>query len=1012
MRFALLGSLVIVGGPGQQTSLPGPRLRVLLAALLLRANTPVSADALAEAVWDGDLPPAAMQTLRSYVRRLRRALGPEGGTLIEARDPGYLIRLEGAELDVLEFETLCREAAGALRAAAWSQASDAATRALELWRGPPLLDVPSQLLYDEMVPRLEQLRVQALEDLAEADLHLGRHEQLVPQLRDLAVQHPLRERFRAQLMLALYRCNRQAEALESYRDARRALVQELGIEPGPELRRLHERVLAGDTGLLAFPLGGTTPGPGRTALPVPRQLPAVARYFTSRQTELNALLSLPHDSRGTIGNRRTVVISVIHGMAGVGKTALAVHAAHQLADQFPDGQLFLDLHAYTRGYEPRAPGEALEAFLRALGVPPQQIPEDVEQRAALYRQRLADTRTLILLDNAVGEAQVRPLLPGSASCLVLVTSRRNLKGLDDAYLIPLDVLPQADAITLLRAVAGPERLPADDPVLGEIAGLCGRLPLALRIAAALLRHRPVWPPGHLAGLLRDQQQRVSTLDDGERDLGAMFDLSYCTLDGQHQRLFRHLGLIPGPDFDAYAAAALADTAPCAATRLLEDLVDHNLLVPHVHGRYRLHDLIRLHALALAEHDPAKDRQAALDRLLDYYQHTASRADALLANHARQGPTSRAYTPVPVLHDQQAALAWLRVERPNLLAVLRYTTVRAHQRTVALTAGLAALLRTDGPWTQAITLHTTAVTAACQLGDRSGQADALTELGQVRMLSGDYPGATRDLREALRLHEDLGDRRGQADALTELGQVRMLTGDYAGAARDLTEALQLFQDLGERNGQPIALTWLGQVRRATGDYDGAARDLTEALRLFQDVGYRRGQAAALTELGDVRRATGDYAGAARDLQEALRLLQDLGERNGQAVALTWLGAVRRSSGDLRGATRDLQTALKLFRLIGARNNEAVTLNHYAEAVAAGCDQPRALSLYQEALDLAREIGKLDEQARALEGIGECHLHLGDTETGIAHLRQSQEIFRHLAMTPDTERVQARVTYLAR
>jgi DNA-binding SARP family transcriptional activator len=899
MRFALLGPLVIVGDSGQQAALAAPRLRVLLAALLLHADTPVSRSALAEAVWDGQLPPAALETLRSYVRRLRRALGPQAGALIEARDPGYLIRIGDAELDVLEFEALCRDAAAALRAAAWSQASDAAGRAAGLWRGAPLLDVPSRLLRDEIAPRLEQLLVQALEDRAEADLHLGRHEHLVPQLRDLTVQHPLRERFHAQLMLTLYRCGRQAEALE--------------------------------------------------------------------------------------------------------------------------------------------------AFLRALGVPPQEIPSDVEQRAALYRQHLADTRTLVLLDNAAGEAQVRPLLPGGVGCLVLITSRRHLKGLDDAHVVPLDVLSRADSVTLLRAVTGPERLRAGDPVLGEIADLCGHLPLALRIAAALLRHRPTWAPGHLTDLLRDQQRRVAALDDGERDLGAVFDLSYHILGEQHQRVFRQLGLIPGPIPDAYAVAATAGTTPDTAARLLEDLVDHNLLASPVPGRYRLHDLIRLHALALAEHDPAEDRQAALGRLLDYYQLTAGRADALITHHPRPGAAGGPRTGhAPALADSEAALTWLRMERPNLLDALRSASGR---HTVALTAGLAALLRTDGPWSQAVALHAEAVSAARQLGDHRGQAGALTELGQVRMLSGDYPGATRDLTEALRryrelgdrrgqgnaltrlghvlgssrdypratgdltealrLHRELGDWRGQADALTELGQVRMLTGDCAGAERDLTEALRLFQELGELNGQPIALTWLGQVRRATGDYPGATRDLTEALGLFQDLGNRRGQAAALTELGDVRRAIGDYAGAARDLLQALRLCQDLGERNGQAVALTWLGAVRRSSGDLPGATRDLQTALELFRRIGARNNEAVAINHYAAAVAAGCDQPRALSLYRQALDLAREISKLDEQARALEGIGECHLGLGDAEAGVAPLRQAKELFRRLAMTPDAERVQARL-----
>jgi DNA-binding SARP family transcriptional activator len=625
MRFALLGPLLVDDGAGDLVTLSGPRLRVLLAALLLQANVPVSAEALAEAVWDGEPPPGAAETLRSYVRRLRRVLGPEAGARIVARSPGYLVRVEPAELDVVEFEASCTDASAALRKRAWAEASAAAARALLLWRGAPLLDVASQMLHAEFVPRLGQMRVQALEDRAEADLWLGHDDRLVPRLRDLTAQYPMRERFHVQLMLALARTGRRAEALDAYRQARRVLAEELGIDPGAELRQLQERILAGDASLITAPTAPEAAHPAPAAASIPRQLPAAVRSFVGRQAESGML----HDLAGqggeggeAAGSGGVVVISAINGMAGVGKTALAVHAAHRRAGEFPDGQLFIDMHGYTQGHEPRAAGEALEWFLRALGVPPQQVPPGTEERAALFRQRLAGTRTLIVLDNAASEAHVRPLLPGSAGCLVLVTSRRRLKGLDDAHVLALDVLPPADAMALVRAVAGPGRVPTDDPVLSEIAGLCGHLPLALRIAAALLRHRPAWTPEYLAGMLRVQQRRISTLSDGERDLGAAFDLSYHSLTSAQQQMFRCLGLIPGTDFDAYAAAALTGADPAAAARLLEDLVDHNLLIQHAPDRYRLHDLIRLHARTLAERDPAADRDAALGWLLDYYQHIA------------------------------------------------------------------------------------------------------------------------------------------------------------------------------------------------------------------------------------------------------------------------------------------------------------------------------------------------------------------------------------------------------
>jgi tetratricopeptide (TPR) repeat protein len=593
---------------------------------------------------------------------------------------------------------------------------------------------------------------------------------------------------------------------------------------------------------------------------------------------------------------------------------------------------------------------------------------------------------------------------------VLITSRRRLKGLDDAYPLPLDVLPNTDATTLLRTVAGAERFSLDDPALAEITELCGRLPLALRIAGALLRHRPTWAPEHLAELLRDLHQRVHALSDGERDLGAAFDLSYGALDEQLRLLFRRLGLVPGPDLDAYATAALTGTTSQTATRLLEDLVDHNLLIAHRTGRYRLHDLLRAHARALGDHDPAHDRQAALDRLLDYYHHTAGRADALVTPYPR--PVLEVSPPAhaPALPDQEAAWAWLRTERPNLLAALSCTTTHTPQRSIGLTASLATLLRIDGPLTQAIILDSTVAGVAEQAGDRRGQADALTELGNVRAMTGDHLGAMRDLREALRLYQTLGERRGQATALGELGQKRFLMGDYAGGASDLQKALELHRDLGDRHGQASTLAWLGQIRQATGDYPAATGDHQEALRLYRDLGDRRGQANILIELGQIGLSTGDYPGAARDLQAALDLHRDFGHQLGQASALAELGNVRRLTGDFPGAVQYLEAALELYRRLGYRGNEAWALNHYAAAIAATGNHTRALNLYLDALRLARETRQPDDEARALEGIGDWYLRTGDTEAGTTQLRLALDIFQRLTLTPDTDRVQARLTQL--
>jgi DNA-binding SARP family transcriptional activator len=703
LEFGILGPLRVLTDDDVKLTIRGDRQRILLASLLMRAGQPVSVEMLADYVWDERLPAEARSTLKSYVMRLRRQLGPQAGRRIRTRAPGYLIDA-GDELDLRRFERLWREGRQAAASGAWERAAPVFGAALALWRGEPLADVPPGRLQRDECGRLAEARMTVTELWAEAELRAGRGRDLVPELKRLGRLHPYREGLHGLLMTALYVSGSRAEALSTFLAIRRRLAEEVGVDPGPQLSELHARILADDAALAAAAVGSSlgtvtvaaVSSSGGEPVPaaIPRQLPSAVPSFVGRRAELDMITRLA--ARVTAG---AAVISTIDGMAGAGKTALAISAANRLAGTFPDGQLFVDLHGYTRGSEPRPPGEALNGFLRALGVSPQQIPEDPEERAALFRQRLAGTRTLILLDNAVSEAQVRPLLPGSAECLVMVTSRRRLKGLYDAETLNLGLLPRAEATALLRALAGPDRAAADDPVLAEIAGLCGRLPLALRIAGTMLRHRPAWTPAYLAGLLRDEEQRISTLSDGERDLDAVFELSYRSLPDAHQRLFRLLGLIPGPDLDACAAAALNGSDPGTATRLLEDLNDHNLLLQHAPGRYQLPDLIRLYARALSDQDPISDRDTALDRLLDYYHHTARRA-ALIARNLRPAAAGPDPARIPSLPDPETARAWLRAERCNLLAAFHQATAHAHHhhhyRVVALTAGLNAVPQTDGP----------------------------------------------------------------------------------------------------------------------------------------------------------------------------------------------------------------------------------------------------------------------------------------------------------------------------
>jgi tetratricopeptide (TPR) repeat protein/transcriptional regulator with XRE-family HTH domain len=734
-------------------------------------------------------------------------------------------------------------------------------------------------------------------------------------------------------------------------------------------------------------------GPGGVAAAT-RTLPRDVASFTGRQRELEQLVKAAAGAGGVVD------IHAIGGMAGVGKTAFAVHAAHRLAGRFPGGQIFLPLHGHTPGQQPVDPEDALASLLLTVGVPPAQIPPGLEARMALWRDRLAgQQRLLLVMDDAASSEQVLPLLPGSGGSLVLVTSRRHLSALEDATTVSLDTLPPEEAAGLLVRLAGRAGLGAGDPGVREIIQLCGFLPLAIGMVARQLHHHPAWSVMGRAVELAAAAARLELMTTENVSVAAAFDLSYEDLTEDQQRLFRRLGLHPGADVDGYAAAALDGTSPAAARRGLEALYDQYLLSEPTEGRYRMHDLIREHARALAGRvDRDGDRELATARLLDYYQDTAARADALISRQARpalgfaEGTVPGA---APALGGREQTLAWARAERTSLLACLDHASATGqHARIIGLTAGLAELLRRDGPWAEAITRHAAAIQATQYLGDRLGQANALHDLGDVRRLTGDYPAAARDLEQALGLYRDLGDRLGQANALNYLGVVKSMMADYPAAARDLEQALGFYRDLGDRLGQATALNHLGIVRRLTGDYPAAARDLEQALDIYRDLGDRLGQANALNHLGDVRRLTGDYPAAARDLEQALDIYRDLGNRLGQANALNHLGIVRRLTGDYPAAAQDLDQALGLYRDAGNRAGEAESLNERGTLHRASGELAQAEVCHRQALHLADAIANPWDEAHALAGLGRCALAAGRTTEAAQDLRQALEIFQRI------------------
>ncbi len=775
-----------------------------------------------------------------------------------------------------------------------------------------------------------------------------------------------------------------------------------------------------------------------------RTLPRDVASFTGRAAELAELAGAVGGAAAAGGG--VVGIYAIGGMAGVGKTAFAVHAAHRLAERFPDGQFFLPLHAHTPGQRPVDPAEALASLLLSAGVGAAQIPPGLQARAARWRDWLAGKKVLLLLDDTASHEQVTPLLPGTGGSVVLVTSRRHLTALEDSAAISLEVLAPGEAVALLARLSGRPRLGSGGGRAGEITRLCGYLPLAIGMLARQLAHHPAWTAADLAGELAAAAGRLELMRAENLSVAAAFDLSYQDLDPGQQQLFRRLGVHPGTDIDAYAAAALDGTDPAAARRHLDGLYDQYLLAEPARGRYRLHDLLGEHARALAFAGDPADADAAAGRLLDYYLHTAAAAgqhiETRITAVGRPLPGAPPAAAPPLATAGQAA-AWLEAERANLHAAAGYAAASGRPaHAIAIPAAISGFLFARGHWDQAAGLHQAALAAARQAGDRAGQADALNELGILQRMTGDYPAAAAGLTEALELYRGLGDRLGQASALDNLGRVQLetgdspaaaashqqalalyrdlghqagqalaitnlgtvheRTGDYPAAAASLTQALDLFRDLGHRMGQALAITNLGFLQLRTGDYPAAAASLTQALDLFRDLGDRHGQASALSAIGEAQRLTGDYPAAVASQQQALDTFRDIGHRQGQASVITNLGALQSLTGDYPAAVASLTQALDMFRDIGDRGNQAEVLNSLGEVLSRSADSQQARDHHARALAIARDISAPLEEARALEGLGHCLLQDGDPGDAAAHWQQALTIYQRIG-APDAQRI---------
>ncbi|HEU4422907.1 MAG TPA: BTAD domain-containing putative transcriptional regulator [Pilimelia sp.] len=942
VRLEVLGPLQAWQGDSR-LSLGPVQQRVVLAVLALHANRPLGREQLIEAIWGPAAPAYAVNLLQKHVSRLRRVLEPTRPTegpsqLLSWTGAGYQLSIPADRLDLDVFDREVSRARAARAAGDLPGAAQALHAALGLWRGPAFDGLTSPLL-DAERDRLAERRISALEERIEIDLAVGNDQDLVAELRQLVADHPLRERLRGLLMLALYRSGRQGDALAAFREAHRYLLDELGVEPTAQLQELHRRILANDPSLAAPavahspPAGGISTGGGPTVaaptehrLPTPAQLPHGMPDFTGRDAELDRLHALLAGDGGDSG--RAVMITAIAGTAGVGKTSLAVHWAHQVSHRFPDGQLYVNLRGFDPNGSAMEPGEALRGFLDAFGVPSQRTPVSLEAQAALYRSLLAGRRVLVLLDNARDTDQVRPLLPGSPGCLVLVTSRSRLSGLVTAGAVPLalDLLTATEARDLLIRRLGKDRVGAEPEAVDDIITACARLPLALSIVAARAAVHPRFTLAALADELREARGGLDAFvgEDAATDARAVLSWSYRMLSDPAARLFRLLGLHPGPDISASAVASLVGLPPARVRPLLGELTSAHLLEERTPGRFGFHDLLRAYATEQTHTlDTEADRRAATERVLDHYLHTAHAADRLL--YAYREPFALAspgpgVTPVTFTGSEQA-LAWFTAEHQVLLAAVDLAAEAGFDtHTWQLAWRITAFLNYQGHWHDWAASQCTALEAARRMADRNGQALTHQLLGIAYMQLGRFDDASTHAQQAVDLFGELGHQVDKAHSHLGLGWVLGHQGRDAEALIQAQQALELFQAAGDKAGEADALSWVGRYHAQLGDHKQALISCQRSLDLNKEFQDRPQLVNTWYSLGYAHYQLGHNDEAITCYQRALELWRNLGDRDGESRTLVHLGDAYHATGDTDSARAFWRQALKILDELGHADAE--------------------------------------------------------------------------------------------
>ncbi|GAA3375563.1 BTAD domain-containing putative transcriptional regulator [Streptomyces sannanensis] len=967
--FRILGPLDI-DVDGRAVPLQGARQRTIMSMLLLAPNRVVSVDALADAVWQGNPPATARNQVAICVSALRKTFKNAVGVddILVTSHPGYMLFTGEHRIDAVEFE---ESAAGGREAARRGRLEEACAlfeESLGMWRGPALEGITAERVETEAA-RLDEMRLSVYEEYIGLRLELGHHRDLVGELSAFIREHPLREQARAHLMLAQYRSGRRAEALETYRDGQRLLAEELGIDPGPALQELHEAILV-DSPKLNRPADSVILAPMPT---VPAQIPSNGASFTGRRRELAALDQLL--DRLDCG---ALPVGSITGIGGVGKTALAVHWAHQVAGRFPDGQLFADLRGYDEEEAPRRPGAVLDGFLRALGVPAPRIPAGQNERADLFRSVLDGRRVLIVLDNARSFRQIRPLLPGNGRCCVLITSRDAMGGAlagDYAFeALPLGALEEDEATALLSRVAGDGRLSADPAGAARLSALCDRQPLALRIAAARLAAKPHWSVRTLVLRLEDQHRRLDELSLDERGVRAGLRLSYRDLPSAVARMFRLLGLLNVPDFAAWAGAALLDIDPVDAEDLIEQLVDAQLLEPLSagaagHVRYRFQELLRLFARECARAEETEaDRRAAIRRVYGVWLGLASEAHRRMYGGDYTVIHSAAPVhPLPshVVGDLlDSPMGWFETERAAITALVDQA---AHEDEAAyawdLTMTGVTLFQHRNYLEDWRHCGERALDVARRTGDPVGEAAMLHSLGTLEIVQWDYRRARERLGVALRLFEEQGQDKGRALVLRNLALCERHHGDLD-LARDMSQrSLEGFRAVGDRYAEAHLLCLLAQIELERGNPE-SSRDLSaEAIARSRDLGTTRGEAQSTVRLTEALISLGDGEKAEEACRSALDLVRADGDRRGEAHALRALGEALWRQGRIEEADAVLSEGLMTARKVPDRFLEARAAAALGCVLALRSDRAGAADRAAAAARLFAEVGAERWGARA-------------------------------------------------